>query len=207
MKNIDALFKETRDVQGFSKGYFRYISGLLNRLDTGKIASFIEELEDARLHQNTVFFIGNGGSATTASHMANDIALGARSGNDDLPFRSLALTDNVAAMTATANDYGYQELFVNQLKVHYQSGDKLVAISASGNSPNVIAAAKWIKKRDGKVIGLVGFDGGKLKEICDIVIHVKTKNGEYGPVEDVHIILDHLIYTWLWYRKPKKGKK
>ena len=156
------------------------------------------------LNRDSVFFIGNGGSAATASHMSNDLSLGSHTCEDDLPFRSLALTDNAAVTTAIANDHGYDNLFVHQLRVHYRTGDKLVAISASGNSPNVIAAAEWVKKRGGIVIGLVGFDGGKLKNICDIAIHARTSKGEYGPVEDIHIILDHLIYTWLWYRKRKE---
>lgn len=207
MKNIESLFKEAGSVEEFSKGYFDYVHSLLNRLDTGAIARFIDELKDAHEKGNTVFFVGNGGSAATASHMANDFGLGSSLHNDELPLRSLALTDNTAAMTAIANDHGYHNLFVHQLKIQYQPGDKLVAISASGNSPNVIASAEWVKKRGGMVIGLIGFDGGKLKDICDIAIHVNTPKGEYGPVEDVHIIMDHLIYTWLWYRKRKEKKE
>jgi len=204
MKNVASLFNETNDIEEFSKGYFEYLHSLLKQLDTGAIAKFIDELKAARKNRNTVFFVGNGGSAATASHMANDLSLGSNLQDDELPLRSLALTDNTAAMTAIANDHGYENLFVQQLRVHYRRGDKLVAISASGNSPNVIAAAEWVKKQGDTVIGLVGFDGGRLKDMCDIVIHARTSKGEYGPVEDIHIILDHLIYTWLWYRKRKK---
>ncbi|MFH0840019.1 MAG: SIS domain-containing protein [Candidatus Omnitrophota bacterium] len=204
MKNIKSLFNETDNVEEFSKGYFDYLHSLLKQLDTGAIAGFIGELETVRRNQNTIFFIGNGGSASTASHMANDFSLGSNACDDGLPLRSLALTDNSAVMTAVSNDHGYQNIFIHQLQVHYRPGDKLVAISASGNSPNVVAAAKWVKKQGGLTIGFVGFDGGKLKDICDITIHVKTPKGEYGPVEDIHIILDHLTYTWLWYQKRRK---
>ena len=197
MNNIERLFAEAGDVQRFSRGYFRYLSVLMKNIDTDAIAAFIEELETARRQQNTVMFVGNGGSAVTASHMANDVGLGPRTRDYELPFRTLALTDNVSVMTAIANDHGYDNLFVYQLRIHYKPGDKLVAISASGNSPNVVAAAEWVKKQRGKVIGLVGFDGGKLKDICDIVVHVETPKGEYGPVEDIHMILNHLLCTWL----------
>ncbi len=202
MSNIDSIINSSPDVSQFAKGYFEYISKLTAQLDTEAISAFVKELESARKDHNTVFFVGNGGSAATASHMANDLAFGSRV-HQDPPFRVLSLTDNVAAMTAVANDNGYESLFIRQLKVHYRPGDKLVAISASGNSPNVVTAAEWVKEQGGKVIGLVGFDGGKLRDICDITICIETPKGEYGPVEDVHMMLDHLIYTWIWYRKRK----
>jgi D-sedoheptulose 7-phosphate isomerase len=139
-----------------------------------------------------VFFIGNGGSAATASHFANDIAIGTRTG-DAKPFRAMALTDNVAVLTALANDNGYDSIFVDQLKVHLRDGDALVAISASGNSPNVIAAVEYARSRGAKVVGLTGFDGGKLRTLSDIAIHAQTAKGEYGPVEDLHMVVDHLV--------------
>jgi D-sedoheptulose 7-phosphate isomerase len=202
MENIETIFKNTACIHEFSKEYFKYLYRLLGRLDTKEIEGIIEEFNKAQKNRNTVFFIGNGGSASTASHMANDFGLGTRK-DEKLPFRAISLTDNVSSMTAIANDCGYDNIFVRQLNLYYKNGDKLVAISASGNSPNVVNAAKWVKKRGGKVIGLVGFDGGKLKKISDVCIHVKTPKGEYGPVEDVHMKMDHLIYTWLWYRKHK----
>lgn len=196
MNNIEKMATEASNVQKFAKKYFSYLSILFNEIDTSAIEAFIKRMEKNRRQGNTIFFIGNGGSAATASHMANDFGIGLRSKENEKPFCVLSLTDNVSAMTAIANDYGYDKLFIYQLKVLYQKGDTLVAISASGNSPNVVNAAEWVKKQGGKVIGLVGFDGGKLKKLSDIVIHIKTPKGEYGPVEDIHMILDHLIYSW-----------
>ena len=208
MNQIERLFEKSHDFVEFSAGYFEYLYELLERLDTDAVALFIRELESARENQSTVFFAGNGGSAVTASHMANDIGVDVlKKGGSDNPFRILALTDNTAVMTAIANDDGYENLFVNQLKIHYRAGDKLVVISASGNSPNVVAAAEWFKQRAGRTIGIVGFDGGKLKDICDIVIHVQTEKGEYGPVEDIHMIIDHLISNWLICKLKAEGKK
>jgi len=207
MNNIDRIVSEANSVKEYAMAYFNYLSRLLDDIDTEAIADFVDELEAARKQQNTIFIVGNGGSAATASHMANDFGIGAGNSKDEVPLRALSLTDNVAGMTAIANDFGYDELFVYQLRAHYRPGDRLVAISASGNSPNVIAAAEWIKKRRGTVIGLVGFDGGKLKEYCDILIHIRTPKGEYGPVEDVHMILDHLIYSWLRQRKNELSEK
>ena len=100
-------------------------------------------------------------------------------------------------MTALANDEGYEKMFVDQLKVHMRDGDALVAISASGNSLNVIAAVEYAKSRGATIVGLTGFDGGKLRELSDISLHVPTARGEYGPVEDLHMIFDHLIGSFL----------
>lgn len=203
MNNIERIFSESKNVNGFVKGYLEYVSGLLKNTDIGSIVSFIEEIEKARANSNAIFVIGNGGSAATASHMANDFALGSRVVDDKRPYRILSLADNTAKITAIANDCGYERLFVDQLKIHYRPGDKLIVISASGNSKNVIIAAEWVKNQGGRVMGLLGFDGGKLKDICDTSIQVVTPKGEYGPVEDVHMVIGHLAYTWLHYKERK----
>jgi len=198
MNQIEQLAAESSDFKQFAAGYFERLYDLLRKLDTNTVAQFVQELESARGNQNTFFFAGNGGSAVTASHMANDIGMDVlKKGGSNRPFRILALTDNTSVMTAIANDDGYESVFVNQLRIHYRDGDKLAVISASGNSPNVVAAAEWVKDRGGRTVGLIGFDGGRLKDLCDIVIHVKSQKGEYGPVEDIHMIVDHLISNWL----------
>lgn len=196
--NIDTTLARSNGLKDFAKNYTRYLYKILRVLDEKSLNDFSAALNSARLLGKTIFFIGNGGSAATASHMANDFGTDIlRRTNTKKPFKAMSLTDNCAVMLAVANDSGYENIFVNQLKIHYRKGDVLVAISASGNSRNVIEAAKWVKQQKGKVLSLVGFDGGKLKEISDVVIHVKSKKGEYGPVEDVHLILDHLISYWL----------
>jgi D-sedoheptulose 7-phosphate isomerase len=205
MNKIERLFKQSSDFREFSIAYFEHLYDLLKQLDTNAIVQLVHELENARFDQNTIFFAGNGGSAVTASHIANDIGVDVlKKGGSDKPFRVLSLTDNTAVMTAIANDSGYENLFVNQLEIHYRDGDMLVVISASGNSPNVIAAVKWVRAHGGRTVGMVGFDGGVLKDICDVVIHVKTEKGEYGPVEDIHMIIDHLISNWLICKLQRK---
>ncbi len=208
MNNIERMFKESANIKDFAKGYFDYLYKLLNKLDTNSIAAFADKMEEARRNHRTIFFIGNGGSAATASHMANDFGTDIlKKGRSDLPFRAMSLTDNTPIMMAIANDDGYNNIFVNQLRIHYRPGDFLVAISASGNSRNVVEAAEWIKQRNGKVLSLVGFDGGRLKEISDVVIHVNSNKDEYGPVEDVHMIMDHLLSNWLQYKVQKDSKE
>ena len=100
-------------------------------------------------------------------------------------------------MTAIGNDEGYDQIFQKQLEVLFNDGDILVAISASGNSPNIMKAIEYVKSKNGYVVGLTGFDGGKLKQASDLSIHLDTPKGEYGPVEDFHMIVDHLVGTYL----------
>ncbi len=205
MNNIETMLKDSGNVQTFAKGYFRYLFNVTERLDMDAVALFTLEMEDARQNGNTVFCAGNGGSAATASHMANDFGTDIQKRTKtDLPLRVLSLTDNAAVMLAVANDVGYDNIFVKQLDVHYRPGDKLIAVSASGNSPNVIIAAKWVKERGGKVMSFTGFDGGELKEISDVAIHVSSDKREYGPVEDIHLIMGHLLSYWMQYQIQKE---
>ena len=129
MNNIDKIFSDDNDPQAFTKGYFSYLNTVLQNIDTEEVAQFIETILDARERGATVYIIGNGGSAATASHFANDFSIGT---NDyEKPFRVTSLTDNVAVLSAIGNDFGYDEIFVRQLRVHAKKGDILVGISAS----------------------------------------------------------------------------
>lgn len=193
MNNIDRFF--TPDPSAFAKSYIQYLQSVLQRVDPAEIGAFIETLLDARRRGATVFFIGNGGSAATASHFANDLAFGT---NDyDQPFRVLSLTDNVPVLTALGNDFGYEEIFVRQLRVMGKPNDVLVAISASGNSPNLIKAFDHALAAGIKTVAITAFDGGKMRAMADSGIHVPTEPKEYGPAEDVHMVLDHLVVSYL----------
>ena len=201
MNNVEIMYNRSGDIGDFSKSYFDFLYQLLNSLDLRAIEEVSAELEKARINRNTIFVVGNGGSAVTATHMANDFGTDIlKKSGTDIPFCFHALTDNTAVMLAVANDDGYEKIFVKQLSIHYRPGDKLLAISASGNSPNAVNAAEWVKDKGGIVMSFVGFDGGKLKKISDIVVHVKSNSGEYGPVEDIHMILNHLLANWLQYK-------
>lgn len=197
--SLEGVLGASDDIGEFAKGYFDYLSTVLGRIEEDEIRRFVSELEDAREEGRTIFVAGNGGSAATANHIANDLSLGGPPGSDIQPFEAQALTTNTPVLTAVANDFGYEDVFIKQLEAHYDRGDILVGISASGTSENILRAAEWVQDRGGTVLGLVGFDGGTLKERSDVAIHVPTKSGEYGPVEDAHMILDHVLYTWFWY--------
>jgi len=195
MNNIEKAFETNSTAKGFADQYLTYLSKVLAQLDREEISKVIGTFQEARKNDSQILFIGNGGSAATASHFANDLGVGLR--NWKKPFRALALTDNVAAITALANDHGYDHIFVRQLQIVMRPGDVVVAISASGNSKNIVDAVEYANTNGGKTIGFTGFTGGKLRSMAHQSIHVPTLAGEYGPVEDVHMILDHLISAFL----------
>jgi len=194
MNNVDKIFSNHKNPADFSKNYTHYLTDIFSKLDFNAIGKFAEILLEARKNSKQIFFIGNGGSAATASHFANDIAIGTRC---TPPFKAISLTDNVASMTAIGNDFGYEELFSKQLEKYLNDGDVVVAISASGNSPNIIKALEYAKTKNAYTVGLSGFDGGKLKQMADLCLHVPSEKGEYGPVEDLHMIFDHIIGSYL----------
>ena len=193
MNNIDRFF--TTDPVAFAGAYLDYLQTVLKRISTAEIGRFIRTLLDARERGATVFFIGNGGSAATASHFANDIAIGTN--EYDRPFRAISLTDNVPIITAVGNDFGYEEIFVRQLRVLGKPGDVLVGISASGNSPNLLKAFDHARSAGIRTVAITAFDGGKMKSAADEGIHVPTGPREYGPAEDAHMVLDHLVGAYL----------
>ncbi|MGE5466080.1 MAG: SIS domain-containing protein [Ignavibacteria bacterium] len=193
MNNLDRIF--TANAAEFADAYFEYLAGVLAKIDRHAVANFIEILLAARKRGATVFFVGNGGSAATASHFANDLAIGTNS--YDVPFRVVSLTDNQAVITALANDFGYDDVFVRQLRVLGREGDVLVAISASGNSPNLLKAMEYAKTAGIMSVALTAFDGGRMKEVADAGVHVPTGPKEYGPAEDAHMVLDHLVGAFL----------
>jgi D-sedoheptulose 7-phosphate isomerase len=187
----------------FAKDYLGGLKGVLDRLPLKPIDEIIRAIERARDEGRQIFVIGNGGSAATASHMMNDLCKGTLGHKGDAPWprlRVIALTDNVSLMTAWANDTDFNHIFSEPLKNLAQRGDVLVAISASGNSPNIIAAVEAAKQIGVTVLGLAGFTGGKLSKMADVSLVVPSDG--YGPVEDVHMILDHIITSYL-YEKLK----
>jgi D-sedoheptulose 7-phosphate isomerase len=192
MNNLDRMF--SRDPVAFAGAYFEYLGSVLKGIDAEAIGRFVQILLDARERGATIYFIGNGGSAATATHFANDLAIGTNSYNN--PFRVISLVDNHAIITAVGNDFGYEEVFVRQLRVLGRPGDVVVGISASGNSPNLIKAFEHAKTVGITTVAITAFDGGK-KQMADDGIHVPTAQKEYGPAEDAHMILDHLVGAYL----------
>ena len=184
-------------VSEFSQIYLKRLVEITQSIDLRKIENFFSICENARKNNNKIFFAGNGGSAATASHFSSDF-LGANIKKGiKPPYQTISLTDNNSVITAFGNDFGYDLIFKNQLISLFSEGDVLVIISASGNSPNIVEAVQWVNQNNGVSVGIVGFDGGQLLQICQHTIHCQSNKGEYGPVEDIHLIIDHIINNYI----------
>jgi D-sedoheptulose 7-phosphate isomerase len=203
-ENLERIYELAKGVESFARHYIDYLNDLLKRVDSSMIARFIDVLLDARDRHARIFFCGNGGSASTCSHFANDLLIGLK--GRGTPFLAVSLCDNPAIMTSIANDHGYDHIFSYQLKQYMKEGDVVVAISASGASPNVIEAVEYGNQNGATTMALTGFDGGKLKKIAQVTLHVPSCRGEYGPTEDIHLIIDHLVSTFLRFSCATQGE-
>jgi D-sedoheptulose 7-phosphate isomerase len=177
-----------------ARRYVGEIEETLERLPWEDIERAVGVLYQARLSDRQVFIMGNGGSAATASHFACDLAKGTL-----LPgrprFRVIALTDSMPLFSALANDYGYDRVFIEQLASLVRQGDVVIGISGSGRSPNVVNALHFAREMGATTIGMTGFDGGEVKPLVDVSVHVENRCME--QVEDVHLLLEHLVCTEL----------
>ena len=175
---------------------------LLNAMDQSAIETMLETLVDAYEREATIYVFGNGGSASTASHMANDFNKGI-SEYTDKKFRVICLNDNTPTVLAVANDIGYDEIFRFQLRNKVKEGDLVIGISGSGNSKNVIHALNYAKEKKAITAGWVGFDGGEVAKIADVVCHAKINNMQL--VEDIHMIYNHMMMAVLMRKWGLKG--
>ena len=166
----------------------------LENLNMVKIGTAISILYCAINDQANIYIFGNGGSASTASHFANDFNKILNS-KCEKKFNCICLNDNVPTIMAVANDIGYEDIFRFQLEGHINQGDIIIAISGSGNSKNIINAVEYAKKQNAIIIGLTGFDGGALGEMCDINLHAPIDNMQI--TEDIHLMFNHLIVSVL----------
>jgi D-sedoheptulose 7-phosphate isomerase len=177
--------------------YLRDLTRALDALSRDDIREAVDILLAACLARRRIYLFGNGGSASTASHMAND--LNKQAIVDGRPLlRAIALTDNVPLITAWSNDEDYAEAFARQLANHVERGDVVVAISTSGNSANVLRAVELARRAGARVIGFTGADGGRLRWLVDCCVRVPSE--DIGQQEDVHLVLNHTIATALRFR-------
>jgi D-sedoheptulose 7-phosphate isomerase len=196
--------------QLFAKDFYNEITRSVESIDQKIVANIALLLFRAKEEGRQIFFFGNGGSHSIATHITCDLGKGTKiNGKKDQKFYKVFGLDNSAWLTAQANDgkepftegsypgnynHGYDGVFVGQMENFIQAGDIAFGISSSGNSPNVVNALLFAKEKKATTIAMVGFDGGKAAEIADHVILVKTDKGKYGIVEAVHEVIHHYIY-------------
>jgi len=190
----------------FIKSYLNKIDKIGKKIDIYSIVRILKVLEDKLKKGKTIFIAGNGGSASTASHLVCDLGktvLGKDLSTPRKRFRVICLSDNISLLTALANDVSYKVVFSESLKNLGKKGDLLLVITGSGNSENILEVVRTAKKMEINTIALLGFDGGKVKRIVDNYILVQSD--EYGPIEDFHMIFTHLITDYFKNENEKKS--
>lgn len=174
----------------FAAAYQRQLAETLSRIPLDRVAEAAAWLREARDAGRQIFVCGNGGSAATASHFVCDVLKGCSYGREKR-FRILALHDNLPTLSAYSNDVSYEQALLEPLKNYAQPGDVLIALSGSGNSPNVLRAVEWANAAGLRTIGLTGRDGGRLGALVQLQIHVPDMH--MGRIEDGHMIVCHML--------------
>lgn len=199
--------------QEFAKAFLKETTDAIESINLESIAAAASLLHRAALDGRHIFFLGNGGSHSIATHMAADLGKGTKipGSNASIKYRTLSL-DNAAWVSAQANDgaayflesklpgiyeHGYDGVFVGQLENLMETGDVVFAISSSGNSRNIINALLYARERGAQTVAMVGFDGGEAAKIADLALLVETDSGKYGVVEAVHGVIHHYLYEFL----------
>jgi len=176
--------------------YFDRVGEALKSVRKEEVSSVLEAIYEAYEKQQTIFIIGNGGSASNATHFAQDLAKGVIPAESNLQrVRAMSLTDNISFITAAANDHGYEKIFEIQLKTHARPGDVLIAISGSGNSRNITRAIQYAKSSKLITVGVTGYDGGEVKRMVHKSLHVPVH--EMCTVESIHSVIFHLMVLLL----------
>lgn len=188
--------RTTEQVSNYLEAYRTKLNSIMDQIDPSVLKDVIDTFIEAFKSNKTIYVIGNGGSAATASHMQADFSFFVRYFSKFRP-RIIALTDNMPMVTAVGNDTSFDDIFVEQMRGRFVEGDVLIAISASGNSPNLVKAVEYANSLGGNTIAFTGFLGGKLKELAKVPLYTPNPKGDYGPIEDVHMILNHVIVNYL----------
>ena len=200
--------EKTKNLPSFIQSYFDEITSSIKLVDIDLINASIQVIMNAYKKSKKIYILGNGGSASIASHMACDLGKGTLNrvyDEKEKRLRVISLTDNTPLITAYSNDLGYDSIFLQQLRNLVDKGDVVIAISGSGNSENVIKAVRYAKRAGAFVIGLSGFlKGGKLSKLSDLSIIVKSNH--YGPIEDIHMMIGHIIAAQVASLKRKESK-
>lgn len=181
------------DYTSYIREYIKRETEVLNMLNPEEINEVMNALKLAREQKADIYVFGNGGSSSTASHYVGDFCKGVSQESKGNKFRMHCLSDNVASMMAIANDFSYDDIFVKQLEGLLKPEDLVIGISGSGNSVNVIKAAEYAKSIGCKVIGVTGYDGGKLKQLADYHLDAPIKDMQIA--EDIHLMFDHLMMS------------
>lgn len=183
-----------REFDDFVSEYQARLTNALQQIDRAALRRVLDVLLVLVSRGGTLWVAGNGGSASLSDHAACDLAKGTHA-DGHAPLRAVSLASNGALITAIANDLAYDQVYRKQLEIQLREGDAVLLISASGNSPNVLEACRYARKRGAPTVAFVGFQGGELARLADHVVHVPVEN--YGISEDVHQALMHILSQFI----------
>ena len=188
--------ERTENLKQYWAEYRQKLNDLFDQVNIDDVSKVLTTMIEAWKQRHTVYVCGNGGSAATASHMQVDFRYFIRHFSKFHP-SIVSITDHAPMMTAIGNDTDFLDVFKDQLKGNIHDGDVLICISASGNSMNLVRAAQYAKTCGATTIAYVGFLGGPLKEVCDLSLYTPNPIGDYGPIEDLHMMYNHLMVNYL----------
>jgi len=201
MSKTKKFFENNNNFNDFYYFYIEYLNKILSNIDLDKLNALKERIKKIKGDNATIFTIGNGGSATTASHIATDFSFANRNALHD--FKCISLCDNLGLITAVGNDTSFDDIFTVQLERLATKKDLVIFISGSGNSQNLISAANFCKSKSIDTAGFLSFDGGKLLSLLDYPILFKSELGDYGQAEDCHLILNHIIANYFRFKNNR----
>ena len=202
MHKLAEIFQASNSIQDYTERYCTRLSELLRGLNTAAVAQAAARIDRASREGHVLYIIGNGGSAAAAAHLVNDFVAGSYAEGHPA-FRVFNLSDNVSTVTALSNDAGYENIFAHQLRVYLKPEDVVLAMSVSGNSENLVRGIACARELGAATIGFCGFTGGKLAQACDTVVHVPATLDEYGPIEDIFVVLGHILTGYLAMQRGK----
>ncbi|MFP6581231.1 MAG: SIS domain-containing protein [Candidatus Hydrogenedentota bacterium] len=196
MNKLQELYDGSTSAADYAAGYIAHMAKVVSSLDPEAVAAIGGIIDDVAAQDKTLFLIANGGSAAVSTHWVNDLS--ANTVVDGKPgYRVISLTDNASSITALGNDASFDEIFTIQLKANMRPGDVVLAMSVSGSSPNLVSAIDYGNANGATTIACVGCDGGKLKTLAKHVIHIESTRDEYGPIEDMFIVIMHIIQSYI----------
>lgn len=202
MNALESLYTNAATSEAYSSDYLEHMANVTKTIPSDGLPTLIDWMEEAANDDKTIFVVGNGGSGAVASHWVND--LGPNSVVPGKPgYRVMSLTDNGGSLTAIGNDASFDEVFTIQLKTFMRPGDVVIALSVSGNSPNIISAIEYANANGARTVGCSGMEGGKLSEIANHTIVIPSSKDDYGPVEDAFSIIMHISTSYLTMKKGR----
>ncbi|HOE97267.1 MAG TPA: SIS domain-containing protein [Candidatus Sumerlaeota bacterium] len=202
MHPLAQMFTQSASPADYARAYFRRLAALMDAVDPDAIQRAVEAFETVCREGRSIYAMANGGSAAVASHLVNDAVAGAFC-DAHPPLRAWCLSDNIETVTALANDCGFDQVYERQLMGLMAPGDLVLALSVSGNSPNLVRAMQYARDHGARTMAWTGMAGGRLGELAEIHLHLPCGADEYGPVEDMFSVLEHVLMTWLTQKRGR----